>query len=202
VDTGTQRVISTLYLAAQPNAPALARALVRVVLRQWGLPEVIEDAELVATELATNAMQATNASEPSFYVNGMVPPRIIMVQLVLNDASLFVGVWDQAGGMPRLEAAQGVDEGGRGLSIVNELSKRWGWNTIHPYGVHKGKVVWAELSLPHAPVSPDVLPKRTAGTPAALVVPLDLGVLVRVRNGLRAMDGRGVATKDSTCLLA
>jgi hypothetical protein len=58
-----------------PNAASLARALVRFVLAQWGLRDVVDDAELVASELATNAVQATAEEEKPEGSCSSFPPR-------------------------------------------------------------------------------------------------------------------------------
>jgi anti-sigma regulatory factor (Ser/Thr protein kinase) len=49
---------SHLELAALPTAPACARGHVRSVAREWGLSALADDAELLTSELVTNAVQA------------------------------------------------------------------------------------------------------------------------------------------------
>src|SRR5712691_10966220 len=44
-----------LPLAALPTAPACARGHVRMVAHEWGLPHLADTAELLASELMTNA---------------------------------------------------------------------------------------------------------------------------------------------------
>ena len=51
--------ISFLTLAAVPAAVGCSRQLVRLGLNRWGLARMAGDAELVVSELATNAVQAT-----------------------------------------------------------------------------------------------------------------------------------------------
>src|SRR5260221_567669 len=46
-------------LAALPTAPACARGHVRAAAREWGLSDLADTAELVASELVTNAVQAS-----------------------------------------------------------------------------------------------------------------------------------------------
>src|SRR5271155_246321 len=48
-----------LLLAAIPTAPSCARGHVRAVAREWSLPELADTAELLASELVTNAVQAS-----------------------------------------------------------------------------------------------------------------------------------------------
>src|SRR5258708_12406695 len=47
-----------LNLAALPSAPACARGHVRSVACEWGLPDLADTAELLASELITNAVLA------------------------------------------------------------------------------------------------------------------------------------------------
>ena len=51
--------ISFLTLAAVPAAVGRSRDLVRLGLDRWRLAPLVPDAELVVSELATNAIQAT-----------------------------------------------------------------------------------------------------------------------------------------------
>jgi len=180
------RVVSTVLFAAEANAAGLTRALVRLVLSQWGLRELVGDAELIASELATNAVHATNAEESSVWVNSERLPPIIRVQVRLYDSFMIVAVWDRNAGEPKPAAPEAIDEGGRGLLIVENLSTRWGWDTVHPYSAYMGKVVWAELTLPYAPVNPLGLPRRMPGN-VNFDVPIfsDERVLARVYDGLK-----------------
>jgi hypothetical protein len=59
---------------------------------------------------------------------------------------LICEVADNSSTSPRLRHARTTDEGGRGLFLVSQLSRRWG--TRHTPG---GKVVWSEQQLPDPP---------------------------------------------------
>jgi len=48
-----------LELAAQPTAPGVARGHVRAVAYEWGLASLADTAELLASEIATNAVLAS-----------------------------------------------------------------------------------------------------------------------------------------------
>jgi hypothetical protein len=52
------RLVNAVVLVATPTAAPLARALVRFSLIKWGYRDLVNDAELLISELATNAMQA------------------------------------------------------------------------------------------------------------------------------------------------
>ncbi|MER5885606.1 ATP-binding protein [Streptomyces sp. NPDC001941] len=110
----------------------LARQLAVVRLTAWAVsPELVERAEHVVAELASNAVR-----------HGRVPGRDFRLTLALSDgdARLRVEVTDARGERwPRADGAS--DEGGRGLMLVEHLADRWGC-TPFPPGC---KTVWAEL---------------------------------------------------------
>jgi anti-sigma regulatory factor (Ser/Thr protein kinase) len=129
-------LVSTLPpLAALPTAPACARGHVRAVACQWGLADLADAAELVASELVTNAIQACDRlrirTDPA-----MVP--VVRIWLVSDRISLVIRVWDASDDMP-VRCDTGPDDiGGRGLMIIDGLAKDWG-----SYRTTAGKVVWA-----------------------------------------------------------
>ncbi len=57
--------VSFLTLAAVPAAVGSSRELARSALERWGLVPLVADAELVVSELATNAVGRANAQSPT-----------------------------------------------------------------------------------------------------------------------------------------
>ena len=57
------QAVTGLTLAAVPTAARCSRMFVSSCLRQWGLPSLAADGELVASELVTNAVAATGVTE-------------------------------------------------------------------------------------------------------------------------------------------
>ncbi|GGY03248.1 ATP-binding protein [Streptomyces minutiscleroticus] len=106
--------------------PEVRRAL-REMLRQWGRPGRAEIAELLTSELVTNALVHTDQDA---VVTATVGPR-----------SLRVEVRDFVARRPRLRVP-GANDGthGRGLILVQSLADAWG---VRPHAV--GKAVWFEL---------------------------------------------------------
>ncbi len=51
---------------------------------------------------------------------------------------------------PHLKYAASMDEGGRGLFMVAQLTKRWGTRYLP-----QGKIIWAEQPLPASVTDPD-----------------------------------------------
>ncbi|SES34964.1 Anti-sigma regulatory factor (Ser/Thr protein kinase) [Streptomyces sp. yr375] len=127
---------TTLRLTPVPTAVPCARMFVRQTLTRWRLDAHIDTAELVMSELVTNAVR-TGA--------------VIGIQLRALEAVLYVEVWDRTEDPPVRGNPGPETVGGRGLLLVEGLAKRW--DVYRPRV--GGKVVWAELPLaaPPEPVS-------------------------------------------------
>ncbi|MDT0573443.1 SpoIIE family protein phosphatase [Streptomyces sp. DSM 3412] len=118
--------VATWDLEAEPAAVGRARAHVTRQLEDWGLGELDFTAELVVSELVTNAIRY-----------GRPPVRLRLIR----DRTLICEVSDSGGTTPHLRRARGYDEGGRGLLLVAQLAEDWGTRRAR-----QGKTVWAELS--------------------------------------------------------
>jgi anti-sigma regulatory factor (Ser/Thr protein kinase) len=137
-------LVSTLPpLAALPTAPACARGHVRAVAHEWGVSNLADTAELVASELVTNAVQASERLRLRADL-GIVP--VIRLWLVSDQISMVIRVWDGNDEMPVRRDADPDDIGGRGLMIIDSLAKDWG-----AYRKADGKVVWVMVSPPDDP---------------------------------------------------
>ena len=112
---------------ADPAVVADARSATTALLFEWELPELAFTAELVVSELVTNAVR---------YGGGPITVRLI------RDRVLVCEVSDPSSTQPRLQRAHGTDEGGRGLFLVAQLTARWGSR----YG-RRGKTIWTEQPL-------------------------------------------------------
>ncbi|ARQ67879.1 SpoIIE family protein phosphatase [Streptomyces marincola] len=115
-------------LDAHPAAVPRARRLVRDRLRDWGLSFAADTAELLASELVTNAVRHAG-------------PGPIGLRLVRADA-LLCEVTDGSPALPVLREARASDAAGRGLNVVGRLARAWGSHAGGP-----GKTVWFEQSL-------------------------------------------------------
>jgi len=122
---------SYLELGALPGAVPCARLHARQVLWEWGLSAFSKNAELLVSELVTNAVQASPSAE-----------RILPVRLWLSSdgSRLLIQVRDGNRFPPVRTDADEEDESGRGLLIVDALSTKWGW---HRKEGHDWKMVWA-----------------------------------------------------------
>jgi anti-sigma regulatory factor (Ser/Thr protein kinase) len=138
----TSRVTREIWLAAEMAAPRYARAFVPGVLVDWGLERLREDAELVASELVTNALRVTCVAGPASFTAASLRRAMIRVRLVLLEGSLIIEVWDPVAARPAPARQMVPDaENGRGMLIVEALSAQW--NSYDP--AEGGKWVWAEL---------------------------------------------------------
>ncbi|WAP60110.1 SpoIIE family protein phosphatase [Streptomyces sp. S465] len=112
---------------ADPETVTRARALTVRQLHDWGLAELAFSTELVVSELITNAIR---------YAGGPIQLGLI------RDRVLTCEVSDAGTNQPHLRRARLLDEGGRGLFLVAQLTTRWGSR----YRVD-GKTIWTEQSL-------------------------------------------------------
>ena len=138
--TATQ-ISSALEFAPLPTAVPCARLHAIHVLHEWGLRGLADDAEMIVSELITNAVEASV----------LLPERPpVSLRLLAGDKFLMIEVWDHSPLDLEPREADADDECGRGLTVVAALADRWGWERT---GQNR-KVVWAELALVDADVSP------------------------------------------------
>ncbi|MEV5811458.1 ATP-binding SpoIIE family protein phosphatase [Streptomyces mutabilis] len=116
-------------LARDPAEVGRARAAVREQLHGWGLGKLADAAELMVSELVTNAVRHAHA-------------RPVELRLVRAD-TLLCEVDDDDHELPALRGAGPADETGRGLRVVSTLAREWGASRTRA-----GKTVWFELALP------------------------------------------------------
>jgi anti-sigma regulatory factor (Ser/Thr protein kinase) len=128
-----------LELSALPTAPACARGHVRSVALEWHLEAVADTAELLTSEIVTNAIQAAGKLRTA-------EPPVIRMWVTCDEKSLVIRIWDAADDMPVRHEAAPDQIGGRGLMLVEALSKDWG-----AYRETEGKVVWVLISVPDDP---------------------------------------------------
>ncbi|MEU0052328.1 SpoIIE family protein phosphatase [Streptomyces sp. NPDC006309] len=120
--------VATWDIPADPALVAPVRKQVVEQLAAWSLSEASFTAELVVSELVTNAIRY--GSHP------------IRLRLIHDATTLICEVSDTSHTAPHLRRAKVLDEGGRGLLLVAQLTQRWG--SRH---TTEGKTIWAELPL-------------------------------------------------------
>lgn len=158
----SQLLVGSIHLAAVPTAVRCARMFAAHWLERWGLDAVADDVIAILSELVTNAVEATGITEPNLHYADLERLAIVGVQLRVTGQRLFVEIWDCSPELPMHHNPDANSERGRGMGIVQTLSHRQG--VAHP--TTGGKVVWAELRLPHEGQLPSV--GATAGLPKRL----------------------------------
>jgi PAS domain S-box-containing protein len=124
---GADRV-RTWELPCDPAVVARARREATDQMTAWGLDEQVFSAELIVSELVTNAIR---------YGHEPVHLRLIRADALICEVS------DGNNAAPHLRRARVFDEGGRGLLLVAQVAGRWGSRQTAT-----GKTIWAELPLP------------------------------------------------------
>nr|WP_203943981.1 ATP-binding protein [Planotetraspora thailandica] len=118
--------MSSWPLAADARSVARARRLTRDRLTKWGMHEMSDVAELLVSELVTNAL--CHARGP------------VGLTLSTMDGLLRCEVEDAGTVVPHVYEATDDDEGGRGLGLLDMLACCWGGARTST-----GKVMWFEL---------------------------------------------------------
>jgi anti-sigma regulatory factor (Ser/Thr protein kinase) len=124
----------TLNIPNDLRAVTICRRTLRLILTMHGLLGLVDTAELLATELISNAVRHTK---------GPAALRLRWTAGVLR-----IGAWDADPAPPEppvpLEQVADLEEG-RGLALVRACADLWGWQPLAREG-NRGKVVWCELA--------------------------------------------------------
>src|SRR5690242_3476265 len=121
---------ATLDLPQELTSAQAARAFVAQKVREWNLGPLLDDALLVASELAANAVTHAESG--------------CQLRVSLHPTTLRIDVLDTGAGTPEPQPASNTSEHGRGLHLVDALTSAWGLEVVPG----QGKLVWAELSRP------------------------------------------------------
>ena len=110
------------------RGPRAARHFVIETLIAWGYPHLVDNAAVVTSELATNAVLHARTD---FTVTICRRP----------DGTIRVAVRDSSLSPPQPRQARPFDGSGRGLRLVEAMAAGWGADLLPA-----GKVVWAQLA--------------------------------------------------------
>ena len=131
VETDPQLI--TFMLPSIPESVRMARFHVRAALGFHELDEYADDAEIITSELVTNAI---------LHVCGDGRETIgVSLARTRNPEGVTVVVSDSSPAGPVMREMSADSAQGRGLQIVEALSAHWGW---HPEG--GGKAIFAILA--------------------------------------------------------
>lgn len=123
-----------IELPALRSSVQVARRSVNARMTAWGLPaEICADAVLLVSELVTNAVCHTRSVQVLCGIGRVTDDCL---RLEVHDHDITVGR------LPRCEAGP-EDESGRGLFLVQEIARTWGFARSRLTG---GNAVWATLT--------------------------------------------------------
>jgi anti-sigma regulatory factor (Ser/Thr protein kinase) len=121
-------------LPSEVASPGIARNVTKDTLVRWSLGHFYDDAAVVVSELVTNAIRYGLCPE------ARDPLRLVLVRFELQLVCMVTDPTDTA---PRMQEPDWVAETGRGLHIIEAMSRAWGWTPLRG----GGKAVWAAFSL-------------------------------------------------------
>jgi hypothetical protein len=127
---------ATCALTPLPGSVKIGRDFVRATLGHWGMAPLTDLAELVISELLTNALR--HGIPSARQLSGDCPIRL---KLLGQTPYLMCMVTDPGAEIPVLRESGPFAESGRGLNVVESCCVRWGWHLLDG----GGKVVWALL---------------------------------------------------------
>lgn len=119
---------ASVDVPATPHGPAAARRVVAALLPAWGLESVVDDAQLVVSELVTNAYRHAPGTD-SFEL-----------ELVRRQHGVRISLADGASIRPIIAELGDAHPSGRGMLIISKLASNWGTEEHHG-----GKRVWVDL---------------------------------------------------------
>ncbi|MFH8381967.1 ATP-binding protein [Kitasatospora sp. NPDC018058] len=123
--------VASLLLPYLPESVAAARRFVVAKLREWGRDDLVDDASVIVSELATNSIKTGCQT------------RMVVAVRRPTDRTVRILVGDGSRSMPVMIQAGPDATSGRGLAMVHRLTHgRWGVTAL-PFG----KVVHADLAV-------------------------------------------------------
>ena len=125
-----REVEAILELPHSLSSASEARRFVAEKVTEWELEPLLDDALLVTSELAANAVTHAHSS--------------CRLRVSLNPSSLRIDVLDTGSGTPEPQPSSNTAEHGRGLHLVAAVTTAWGLEVVPG----QGKLVWAELARP------------------------------------------------------
>ncbi|MFF3938258.1 ATP-binding protein [Streptomyces phaeofaciens] len=124
----------TLHIPHDPRAVTVCRRTLRLILTLHRLTHLADTAELLTSELVSNAVLHTKG------------PAALRIRY--RDGVLQIGAWDADPQPPEPPGKFGEltdAENGRGFALVRACADLWGWQPLSRMG-HRGKLVWCELN--------------------------------------------------------
>ncbi|MQS39437.1 ATP-binding protein, partial [Streptomyces katsurahamanus] len=109
---------------------AQMRRIGRAALRKWGFHRAVDDAELIISELVTNAIENGSGCSVGFSIS-------------YSGATVRIEVADGSHSRPQVRRGGLYEEGGRGMVLIEYLASAWGTS-------EDGTRTWCELQVGEA----------------------------------------------------
>ncbi|UGQ10309.1 ATP-binding protein [Yinghuangia sp. ASG 101] len=122
-----------LVVCNHATASRTVRRFAVAVLAAWRQPDLIDDTQLIVSELVGNVLRHTDS--------GHVVVSLRLLPEGESRGALLGTVTDCSAKLPGMRCADDRAEGGRGLTIVDALAGEWGTR-----GTVDGKEVWFRLT--------------------------------------------------------
>ncbi|MET7457334.1 ATP-binding protein [Streptomyces sp. NPDC005574] len=135
-----------LQLPHDARAARIARVTLRAVLTGHGLAQLQDDAELLTSELVTNAYRYSSGPA-TLRLRGLGHGRL---RVSVWDADPYIPPpFDRRSGPVRRVPADADADGGRGLFLVCHYATAWGGYSLGgDLPGRGGKLLWCEVGLP------------------------------------------------------
>ncbi|HET7352316.1 MAG TPA: ATP-binding protein [Marmoricola sp.] len=130
-----------LLLAAEPSSIPAARRFVVDGLSDWGRPNLVDDAALCVTEMATNSALHSGSAYMQVALNDLEPSVRLSVEDTGGLVPLPAVAPPPAPSVERVASLETLGTTGRGLAIVSVLAESWGIDEHED-----GRRIWAHLA--------------------------------------------------------
>ncbi|WP_406097287.1 ATP-binding protein [Streptomyces sp. NBC_01013] len=141
---GSEEPVYRADFAMGEHSARHLRRILRLYLDGWGLGCVADVAELALTELISNVVRHVPGRRCQTFVFRLPGGEGVRVEVA-----------DGCPGLPVVVAGDALDEGGRGLLLVEAVTDKWGVEVRRDGG---GKAVWFECLVAAEPVTPSAPP--------------------------------------------
>ncbi|MCD0482874.1 ATP-binding protein [Streptacidiphilus sp. ASG 303] len=129
---------ATCALSGDLQAAGVARHFTRSTLQGWDMPDLVDDVEVIVSEMLSNAIRHGLGGTRG----GAGTPNLVGLGLLRRGRTVLCAVSDPSTDVPVVRQADGFAESGRGLHLIGALSRAWGWTPP----TRDGKSVWATVS--------------------------------------------------------
>lgn len=137
-DRAAPGTFATCALSGGLQAAGVARHFTRSTLHGWNLGDLVENVEVIVSEMLSNAIRHGLGGTRDL----PGAPDLVGLGLLRRGGTVLCAVSDPSIDVPVVREPDDFAESGRGLHLIDSLSESWGWTPPN----HTGKAVWATVS--------------------------------------------------------